>query len=259
MTYRSTWRESGQVTLDKGVFRAPVTPGSAAELIVRLTGRQAFGKIDGKDVGAVVLITQAGGSGSFFDLALLTRKGNDWVNSDVAPLGDRVDVEGLALRNNQVVVTMTTHGPNDLMCCPTLRVERRFAVQSGKLVAIGEAAVTPAPAPAALVGPVWQWVQTLYNNDTKAMPSRPENYTLQFGTDGTVNVRADCNRKGGTYSLKDKQIGIEITRSTMAACPDDSLENQFVRDLTGSAVWFMKDGDLYIDIKYDTGTMRLKK
>jgi heat shock protein HslJ len=257
MTYRSTWRESGQVPLERGVFRAPVAPGSAAELIVRLTGRQVFGKIDGKDAGAVILITQAGGSGSFFDLALLTRKADDWVNSDVASLGDRVDIEGLVLRDNQVVVTMTTHGPNDLMCCPTLRVERRFAVQGGKLVAIGETVV--APAPAALVGPVWQWVQTLYNNDTRAMPSHPGNYTVQFGADGTVNVRADCNRKGGTYSLKEKQIGIEITRSTMAACPEDSMEDQFVRDLTGSAVWFMKDGDLYIDIKNDTGTMRLKK
>lgn len=133
MTYRSTWRESGQVTLIKGVFRAPVAPGSAAELIVSLTGHQVFGKIDGKDVGAVVLITQAGGSGSFFDLALLTRKADDWVNSDVAPLGDRVDIEGLVLRDNQLVVTMTTHGPNDLMCCPTLRAERRYAVQGGKL------------------------------------------------------------------------------------------------------------------------------
>ncbi len=257
MTYRSTWRESGQVTLTKGVFRAPVAPGSAAELIVRLTDRQVFGTIGGKDVGAVVLITQAGGSGSFFDLALLTRKGDDWVNSDVASLGDRVDIEGLVLRDNQLIVTMTTHGPNDLMCCPTLRVERRFAVQGGKLVVSGEAAAVPASNE--LVGPVWQWVQSLYNNDTKAMPSRPENYTVQFGADGTVNVRADCNRKGGTYSLKEKQIGIEITRSTMAACPEDSMEDQFVRDLTGGAVWFMKDGDLYIDIKYDTGTMRLKK
>jgi heat shock protein HslJ len=173
------------------------------------------------------------------------------------PLGDRVDIQELVLRDNQVVVTMTTHGPNDLMCCPTLRVERRFAVQSGKLAAVGEPAA--APATAALVGPVWQWVQTLYNNDTKAMPSRPGNYTVQFGVDGTVNIRADCNRKGGTYSLKEQQIAIEITQSTMAACPEDSLEDRFVRDLTAGAIWFLRDGELYIDLKYDTGTMRLKR
>lgn len=257
MTYRSTWRESGLVTLTKGVFRAPVAPGSAAELIVSLTGHQAFGKIDGKDVGAVVLVTQAGGSGSFFDLALLTRKADGWVNSDVAPLGDRVDIEGLILRDNQVVVTMTSHGPNDLMCCPTLRVERRFAVQGGKLTAVGDPVVTPAPA--ALVGPVWQWVQTPNNNDTKARPSRPGNYTMQFDVNGTVNVRADCNQKGGTFQSRDQSLAIEITHSTRAMCPEDSLEGRFVRNLTSATHWFIKDGDLYLDLKYDTGTMRFQQ
>lgn len=135
MSYRSKWRPSGQVTLVQGIYRTPVAPGSAEELIVRLTDQRVFGTIDGKEVGAVVLLTLAGGSGSFYDLALLTRKGPEWVNSDMVALGDRIDVHGLTLRGNQVVVTMTTHGPNDLMCCPTQRVERRFTVQGGKLVA----------------------------------------------------------------------------------------------------------------------------
>jgi heat shock protein HslJ len=121
----------------------------------------------------------------------------------------------------------------------------------------GESAV--APVTAELVGMVWQWGQTLYNDDTRVVPPRPESYTVQFGANGTVNVRADCNRKGGGYALDGKSIAIEITHSTMAACPDGSLEDRFVRDLTSGAVWFMKDGDLYIDLKYDSGTMRLKK
>ena len=257
LTYLSTWVPSGQVALTQGIYRAPAASGSAAELVVRLSDRQAFGTLDGKEAGAVVLVTQAGGTGSFYDLALLTREGNGWVNCDVAPLGDRVAVHEAVIRDNRVVVTMTAHGPQDPLCCPTLRVERRFAVQGGKLVAAGENAV--APAPVGLVGPIWQWVQTLYNNDTKAVPPRPSDYTVQFGANGTVDVRADCNRKGGRYSGQGQQLVIEITHSTMAACPDDSLENQFVRDLTGGAVWFLKDGDLCLDLKDDTGTMRLAR
>ena len=257
MTYRSSWLESGQVTLAQGVYRAPAAPGSAAELVVRLTDRQAFGTLDGKDAGAVVLVTQAGGTGTFYDLALLTPEANGWVNHEVVPLGDRVDIHALAIRDNQVVVDMTTQGPQDPMCCPTLRVQRRFAVHDGQLVAAGESVV--APPPAGLVGPVWQWVQTLYNNDSKAIPPQPENFTVQFSADGTVNVRADCNRKGGRYSGNGQQIAIEITYSTRAACPDGSLEEQFVRDLIGGAIWFLRNGDLYIDLKYDTGTMRLKQ
>jgi heat shock protein HslJ len=256
MTYRSSWLESGQVTLAQGIYRAPAAPGAAAELVVRLSDRQAFGTLGGKDAGAVVLVTEAGGTGTFYDLALLSPEPNGWVNSDVVLLGDRVVIHELAIRDNQLVVTMTTHGPQEPLCCPTLQVERRFAVQGGQLVAVGESVV--APAPAGLVGPVWQWVQTLYNNDTKTIPPHPENFTVQFGADGTVKARADCNRKGGRYSANGQQIAIEITSSTRAACPDGSLEEQFVRDLMGSAIWFLKEGDLYIDLQYDTGTMRLK-
>lgn len=257
MTYRSTWLPSGQVTLSQGVYRTPAAPGAAAELVVRLSDRQAFGTIDGKAVGVVILVTQSGGTGSFYDLALLARAADGWVNRDVIALGDRVDIHELAIRDNQVAVTMTAHGPQDPLCCPTLRLEKRFAVQADRLVATGES--PPAATTAALVGPVWQWVQTQYNNDTKAIPSRPENYTVQFAADGTVKVRADCNRKGGRYAVKEQQIAIEITHSTRAACPDDSLEAQFVRDLTGGVIWFLKEGDLYLDIHYDTGTMRLKQ
>jgi heat shock protein HslJ len=120
---------------------------------------------------------------------------------------------------------------------------------------VGESVL--APPSAALVGPIWQWAETHYNDDSKAAPARPEAYAVTFAVDGMVNVRADCNQKGGTYTLEEKTLTIAITRSTMAMCPEGSLEDRFVRDLAGVAGWFLKDGDLYLDIKYDTGTMRL--
>lgn len=101
-------------------------------------------------------------------------------------------------------------------------------------------------------------MQTLYNDDRKAMPADPKNYTVQFREDGTLNVKADCNQKGGIYkySPEEKRLSIEITHSTMAACPEGSLEDEFVRGLSGAAIYFMHGGDLYIDMKYDSGTMR---
>lgn len=257
MTYRSSWSEAGKVTLTDGVFHQPAAPGSAAEFIVQLSQWQTFGVAGEGELGAVILVTQAGGTGSFYDLALLVSDGSSWVNSDIQPLGDRVAIHGLALRDGQIVVDMTTHGPGDPLCCPMLRVERRFAVQEGQLTAAGETAIVPVSAE--LVGPLWEWVGSQYNDDTTAVPPQSEAYTVQFGADGTVAVRADCNRKGGHYSVDAQRIVIEITRSTRAACPDGSLEDQFVRDLTGGVIWFFKDDDLYIDIQYDTGTMRLKK
>lgn len=110
-----------------------------------------------------------------------------------------------------------------------------------------------------VTGTVWQWMQTLYNDDRKVVPADPKNYTVQFQEDGTLNVKADCNMKGGTYSAEEKRLFIEITHSTMAACPEGSLEDEFVRGLTAAAIYFIKDGDLFIDLKYDTGTMRFSK
>ena len=55
--------------------------------------------------------------------------------------------------------------------------------------------------------------------------------------------------------IKDQQITAEITHSTMAACPPDSLEQVFIKDLNAAAIYFMREDTLYIDLKYDSGTM----
>lgn len=109
---------------------------------------------------------------------------------------------------------------------------------------------------AALTGAVWQWVQTQYGDDRKAVPDNPENYTVQFRENGTVTVKADCNQKGGTFSAAEQSLSIEITHSTMAACPEGSLEEEFVRTLSAAAIYFIRDGGLFIDLKFDSGTMR---
>jgi hypothetical protein len=44
--------------------------------------------------------------------------------------------------------------------------------------------------------------------------------------------------------------------STMAACEPGSLEDEFVRNLTAATISFFKDGDLYLDLTADTGTMQ---
>ncbi len=256
MTFLSTWFPSGKVALSKGRYREPAAPGSASEIIVTLSDKRAFGVINGRDVGAVVIFTSAGGTGTFYDLALLTKGAEGWVNRDISFLGDRVNLHAVEIKDDQILVSMTTHRPSDPMCCPTLEVKKHFAVQEDLLVSLTENRME---AESQITGTVWQWLRTFYNNDSKNVPTKPQNYTIQFLEDGTVNVKADCNLKGGTYSLEGKGIAIAITHSTMAVCEEGSLEEQFVRDLMAGALFFLKDGYLYIDLKYDTGTMKFSK
>jgi heat shock protein HslJ len=257
IVFLSTWTQSGKVQLVNGEYRGPAAPGSAAETVVKLTDARAFGKLGGKEAGAVILFTDPGGSGTFYDLALLVREPQGWINQDIAFLGDRVKIHSLAITDNEMVVDMTTQGPGDAMCCPTLHVVQRFVLRDNRFIKTSQE--IRGKADQMLIGTVWKWQQSLYNNDTRAVPPNPENYTLKLLPDGKVSIRADCNLGGGVYRLDGSKISIEITHTTMAACPPGSLEQRYIRDLNAAAIYFFKADVLYIDLKHDTGTMKLMR
>jgi heat shock protein HslJ len=257
IVFLSSWTKSGKVQLVNGEYREPAAPGSATETVVKLTDDIACGKVDGKEAAAAILVTNPGGSGTFYDLALLVKEPQGWVNQDIAFLGDRIKIHSLAITDNHIVVDMTKPGPGEPLCCPILHTVQRFVLRDDRLVETSMEARRTVDQK--LIGTVWKWQQTLYNNDTKALPPNPDHYTLKLLPDGKVNIRADCNRGGGVYTLVGSQISIEITHTTMAACQPESLEQAYIRDLNAAAIYFMRDDALYIDLKYDTGTMRFTR
>jgi heat shock protein HslJ len=251
--FLSAWTASGTARLTNGVYREPAAPGSSADLVIQATGDIARGDMNGIPSAAVILTTNAGGSGTFFDLALLQWQSSAWVNTGTAELGDRVAVHSVIIERNTIRVDLTTHGPGDPMCCPSLRTKRYYIIQKNRLT---ERRASSQPAAASsIVGRVWKWQHSRYNNDTESVPSNPDQYTFELLPDGNIGVRADCNRASGTYRIENQQITIEITLSTMAACPPDSLEQTFLKDLNAAAIYFNREETLYIDMKYDSGTM----
>jgi heat shock protein HslJ len=100
------------------------------------------------------------------------------------------------------------------------------------------------------------WQEFLENNGTVTTPDMPGNYTLEFLPDGQVSLQADCNRAGGTFTVEGSQLDIEIMETTLAACPEGSLEERYLQ-LLNDAVAYIRQGDLlFIDIMLDTGTMK---
>lgn len=89
---------------------------------------------DGRADAAVVLVTNAGGTGSFYDLALVADSAGTPVNLASVGLGDRVVIKAMRLYADSVSVTLVTQGPNDPMCCPTLGTTRHFVLDGGKLI-----------------------------------------------------------------------------------------------------------------------------
>ncbi len=118
----------------------------------------------------------------------------------------------------------------------------------------GESAeMTPADLEA-LTANAWQWVA--FTDPTQQFDEEnPKNYTLTFQDDGTVNIKADCNNAIGAYTVDGSSITIEVGPMTMAACPPESRSDDFVKYLGSAAVFFFEDGNLFIDLFADGGTM----
>ena len=95
---------------------------------------------DGRADAAVVLVTNAGGTGSFYDLALMADSSGTPVNVASVGLGDRVVIKAMRLYGDSVSVTLVTQGPKDPMCCPTLEATRHFVLDGGRLIPTDHAA-----------------------------------------------------------------------------------------------------------------------
>ncbi len=136
--YKSEWSKSGTVQLADGEYREQAAPGSATETVVTLTDQIAVGELNGQPAAAVILLTDPGGSGTFYDLAVVVEREGELVNVATAALGDRVQIGSLSIENGQIIVEMVTHGQDDPMCCPTKQVVQTYDLQGDQLVQTSE-------------------------------------------------------------------------------------------------------------------------
>jgi heat shock protein HslJ len=108
-----------------------------------------------------------------------------------------------------------------------------------------------------LVGPVWQWQQTQLGSAPVVMAAAPERYTLWFQSGGRVNVRADCNRGGGSYELNGASIKFGAIALTRMGCPSGSQDTEFLRSLAQAAAYAVERGDLVLTLA-DGAAMRFR-
>lgn len=123
-------------------------------------------------------------------------------------------------------------------------------------------AATPAtgeePA-AAIGGTVWKWQVTAYADGTRVEPPDPSRYTILLMPQGHLSVQIDCNAGGGRYRLEGSALSLQVTHTTRAACPPESLAEKFLEDLAAVRIAVLRDGELYLDLMYDTGTMKFAR
>jgi hypothetical protein len=155
MVYPSDWTRAGTAPLVDGEYSESVAPGSATKTVVKLHDRMAFGyTAGGQSLAATVLVTDPGGSGTFCELVAILFKGDEPQHVASALLGDRVQLESLAIEGGEIVVEMVAHGPDDPMCCPTQHVVERYALKGEELAQVSSEVVADTPD---VVGVVWGW------------------------------------------------------------------------------------------------------
>jgi hypothetical protein len=111
----------GVFQLKDGAFDQPIPDSSARLHIELLNGAHGDLNGDGVQDGVVVLLVDSGGSGNFRYLATLLNRDGALVNNATTFLGDRVQVDNIAIDGNTIRLALTTHAPSDPQCCPTLQ------------------------------------------------------------------------------------------------------------------------------------------
>lgn len=110
-----------------------------------------------------------------------------------------------------------------------------------------------------LIGGVWQWQQTQDNSGKFTTPADPSRYTVEFMADGAVAVQADCNRGRGKYTVNANGLTFGPIATTLMGCPAGSLDTEFLRQLSQIKSYLFKDGNLYLELPIDTGSMEFSR
>ena len=108
-----------------------------------------------------------------------------------------------------------------------------------------------------LVGPTWQWeaFQDTAGINDLSVPN-PENYTLTLNEDGTASIKADCNQVIWTYELEESRLTFDTAGpSTLAMCPEGSLDQLYLERLGNTVTFVLQDGKLFLNLFADAGNL----
>jgi hypothetical protein len=111
-----------------------------------------------------------------------------------------------------------------------------------------------------LAGPTWEWsAPEVTDLAGQSVAPDPESYTIEFQTDGTVNVKADCNRLTGSYTVGvPLDLTIVLDTPDRATCGDLSLDSVYLQYLSQISSYSTDGGELRLFFADDVGAMQFK-
>lgn len=140
--YSLKYAASGQATLNHGRYRERYNAEDATEIIIRLDEKTVtFGDLngDGAEDAAVILATDVGLTGTFYDLAVTLNRNETPIHVASTFLGDQIQPQAMQIEAGQIQLTMLTHDVDDAKCCPSLEVVKTYRLEDEqRLESVGE-------------------------------------------------------------------------------------------------------------------------
>ncbi len=153
----------------------------------------------------------------------------------------------------------------DALCCPSKIEAVTFVIKpdGANSLLVPESKVQTGiienqAGAATLNNTVWRWESSEMPTG-KTTVEKPENYQLEFTSDGKVNVQADCNRGRGTFKSENGGLTFSGIFLTKMACPPGSLDNRFLQGLEAARTYRIESNSLFIKGADDGGTMKFFK
>ena len=103
----------------------------------------------------------------------------------------------------------------------------------------------------------WQLVSLTESGHASVDVAEPERFTAEFGPDGRVSLRADCNRCSGGYTATKGALTVGPMACTRAYCSSAPLDTTFAMLVSEAKAWTAANGGL--ELRGDSGILRLRR
>ncbi len=257
--------DGSRVTLVNGVSIVAAAPGSASKVTTRYFGNEVMHDLngDGRVDTAFILTQDTGGSGTYYYAVAALNTPSGYVGSQGVLLGDRIAPQATTMGTGTIVIfNYADRKPGESFATAPSVGKSIWLKLDPNTMQYGEVAQNfegeADPSKMTLGMKSWNWVDTVYNNDTTITPHTTNKFTLTLKTGGVFSATTDCNGVGGNYTVNGTSITFSKMVSTLMYC-DGSQEGDFTKMLGEvQSYHFTSKGELVFDLKFDSGSSVFK-
>lgn len=111
----------------------------------------------------------------------------------------------------------------------------------------------------ALAGTAWRLIEIRSGDGTTHRPREDARYTLSLQADGSMTLRADCNRGSGSWDSEGPwQIRFDAIATTRALCPPGSISERYLAELPRVRSYVLERGHLFLATRDDGAIIELE-